>query len=186
MSTRCYVHSPFTESAHMKETKGLLMQFILQELFNLHKLIKIKKHKGGACKPPCSIACLREHCSLLYAAFPGQHNHIQPILYILFSMKDLLHRIQIRKSFPLRKIFFLLEPFLKECKNEPCLLFFLLSHQEDVVLLSHHKYLLSFFQDISPKGVSRIQEDLCDHFYARGFPYRIPQIKSLFLQLQSI
>ncbi len=206
MRKRAYLHSPFCETIEKHESRFLLIQFILQEIFLSHSLCKKENPEILLSLQTFSPLCLstliqsapldriQEHASLIPLAFPDKKDESFIFSHSLSNTVNLLYNLGkcacLPKTFSsqvtgyLRQMFFLLEPFMEECKNEGAFLFFLLSRQEDIGLLSHPKYLSSFLNKLYPKGLPFIQERVCDHFYKKGFPYLIPKVKTLIKQLK--
>lgn len=183
----------------------LLLQFILEELFLCHHICETNtKELLPSFNPvsPLSLAIftqeapierLQEHTNLLPLAFPEKKQEVKIFLHALSNTSNLLYNCQsnrmlekytIQISVYFRQMFFLLEPFLEECKNDGSFLFFLLSHQKEIRLLSHPRHLSSLLRKWHPKGIASIQELVCNHFYKKGFSYLIPEIKSLIRSLK--
>jgi hypothetical protein len=183
----------------------LLLQFILEELFLCHQICQTNTQELlPSCNPPSPLSLavftqdapidrLQEHTRLLSLAFPGKNQEIKIFLHALSNTTNLLYNCQSKRmlkkytlqiSVYFRQMFFLLEPFFEECKNEGSFLFFLLSHQQEIGLLSHPRHLSSLLRKWHPKGLGSLQEHLCNHFYKKGFSYLIPEIKSLMQSLK--
>jgi|GEM_PF-1959773 len=201
MHKRLYFHSPFSENAFTKTEGSLLLQFILEELFLSEKTCREKNFElfvPPKIALPFSLTLfqktspldkLREHASLLPFAFPFKKQEISIFLHALSNTANLAYNYTTQpgkmKNFTtqiipyIRQMFFLLEPFMEECKNEEAFLFFLFSHQKEISLLSNPLHLSSLLKRFHPKGLSFVQEYVCDHFYRKGFSYLIPEIKVL-------
>lgn len=201
MQKRAYLHSPFCEATVGEPNRFILLQFILKELFLSHSLCKDLNPKVLLTKEtliPFSLSSLtqsapldriQEHSALLPFAFPNQKEELAIFSHSLSNTVNLVYNFSrfspLPKTYPLevssylRQMFLLLEPFLRECKNEGAFLFFLLSHYKEISLLSHSKHLLSLLKKFHSKGMGFVQEKICDHFYKKGFTYLIPEVKSL-------
>lgn len=206
MRKRAYLHSPFCEETISQDNRFLLLQFILKELFLSHALCQTSNDKPLLCLQTFSSLSLstltqsapldriQEHATLIPHAFPFKHEETEIFTHSLSNTVTLIYNLS-KYSTPsetfstqitnyLRQMFFLLEPFVEECKNEGSFLFFLLSNHKDISLLSHSKYLSSLLRKLHPQGLSFIQEYVCDHFYRKGFASLIPEIKSLIKQIR--
>ncbi len=206
MRKRAYLHSPFCEASISQDNRFLLLQFILKELFLSHSLCQTPNNKSLLCFQtfsPLNLSTLiesapldriQEHVSLIPLAFPFKGVETGIFTHALSNTVTLLYNLGKSSILPetfssqianyLRQMFFLLEPFVEECKNDGSFLFFLLSNHKDISLLSHSKYLSSLLKKLHPQGLPFIQEYICDHFYKKGFAYLIPEIKSLVRQLK--
>jgi len=205
VSTQLYFHSPFSNNSMQPNSSFLLLQFILEELFVCHRICETNTKEllpSFNAVSPLSLAIftqatpierLQEHTHLLSLAFPDKKQETKIFLHALSNTTNLLYNCQsnrvlekytVQISVYFRQMFFLLEPFLEECKNEGALLFFLLSHQKEIRLLSHPRHLSSLLRKWHPKGLSSIQELVSNHFYKKGFSYLIPEIKALIRSLK--
>ena len=205
MQEHLYFHSPFSKATLQPHNAFLLLQFILEEIFLCYHICQTNcKELLPSFHLPSSyslsiftqdipIERLQEHSHLLSLAFPEHKQEIKIFLHALSNTTNLLYNCQssgmlekyaLQISIYFRQMFFLLEPFFEECKNEVGFLFFLLSHQKEIQLLSHPRHLSSLLRKWHPRGLSSIQENLCNHFYKRGFNYLIPEIKSLIQTLK--
>lgn len=198
---KVYLHSPFCEKIFTQDTRFLLIEFILTDLFSSYTLCQALEEKLLFCGQTFNAFSLssltqsapldriQEHSSLIPFAFPFKKEETEIFTHSLSNTINLFYNLSKRntssKTFSsqmtnyIRQMFFLLEPFMEECKNDGSFLFFLLSHHKDISLLSHSRYLLSLLKKLHPQGLPFIQEHVCDHFYKRGFAYLIPEIKSL-------
>lgn len=164
-------HSLFSEALiRQGRNRVLLLQCILAEIFS------------ALSAPPPSLPALQKMIKLLPTAFPSKKNKLSPLISTLFIIT---HSKTLTPEH-LSKLFFLLEPFMKECKNDESFLFFLLSHQKEISMLFDSKYLSVFLSKIYPKGLHFLQKHLCDYFHKKGFPYLLPTVKSLVDQAKNI
>lgn len=206
MRKRAYLHSPFSEATINQDNRSLLLQFILKELFLSHSLCQTSNEKPllrlqtfsslslSTLTESAPLDRIQEHATLIPLAFPFKSVETEIFTHSLSNAVTLLYNLS-KCSTPsetfssqianyLRQMFFLLEPFIEECKNDGSFLFFLLSNHKDISLLSHSKYLPSLLKKLHPEGLSFIQEYICDRFYKKGFAYLIPEIKSLVKQIK--
>jgi hypothetical protein len=128
-----------------------------------------------------SLHHLKELIQLLPQAFPGKKNKLESIIYYFF----LLNHCKSNQIQHLSKLFFLLEPFMKECKNDESFLFFILNHQKEIAVLLGAHHLVAFIAKLYPQGLTSLQKHLCDHFHKKGYPYLLPTVKSLIDQVKN-
>lgn len=206
MRKRAYLHSPFSETTVNKDNRFLLLQFILKELFlsftlcqkgDNEPLLNLQTFSSlslSSLTKSAPLDRIQEHTTLIPFAFPFKEKESEILTHSLSNTITLLYNLSKCSTPPstvssqitnyLRQMFFLLEPFVEECKNEGSFLFFLLSNHKDISLLSHPKYLPSLLNKFHPQGLPFLQEYLCDHFYKKGFSYLIPKIKFLVKQIK--
>ncbi len=206
MLKRNIIHSPFCDRTILeKNNRSLLLQFILTEIFeSFSSYEKLLTAPSLAPKSDYNFSLslfqnnaplnqIQEHALLFPLAF--QEKKIE-ICIFTHSLSNALHLVynyqekafhtkkqktefQIKITSYLRQMFFLLEPFLQECKNDEGFLFFILKHHREIVLISQPKYLMLVLHKLHPNGFFSMQEYICDHFHKRGFTYLIPKVKTL-------
>ncbi len=207
------VHSPFSEQTILEgNNRSLLLQFILTEIFDSFSCYKtLLTETSLASKSDSSFFLsifqnisplnrIQEHASLFPLAFTNKKIEISIFTHSLSNAVHLLYNYQ-EKPFCtkkqktefeakitsyLRQMFFLLEPFLEECKSDESFLFFLLKHHTEITLLTQPKYFIHLLHKLHPEGISSMQEYICDHFHERGFTYLIPKVKSLIQTVATI
>ena len=189
MIGKLYFHSPFSEERiYSDKDKALLLSFAISELFACMK----ENSKAWICIPSsyqektydAPLNKLQEHVSLLLVAF-SEHKES------LFEMKEKISRLIffIARSLPfeekdhLKELFFLLEPLIKECKEDNHFVFFLLKNQKDLASLLDPSYLPDLFEQLY--DLLELQTLLCDCFHEKGFTGLIPEIAHLFQDLQN-
>lgn len=124
-----------------------------------------------------------EHALLLPHVFPEMSQAYQ----ILEKNLDKILRAPRQKSAAIKTrcakllplLFSALEPFIEKCKENENLLFFLLSHQEEIEAFMSSGYLRSLLLRLHPRGISDLCEKLCDNYHHRGFYFLIPEITRL-------
>ena len=144
MQKKTYFHSPFSEDTISRgNNKSLLLQFILEEIFQFitspEKLLNAS-HAVASNTPfflthlheEPSLHKIQEHASLLPSAFP---QHKEQLAIFLHALSNVVHLLYNYSEAPkssrqnteelkgtlisyLKQLFFLLEPFIKECKND--------------------------------------------------------------------
>jgi hypothetical protein len=84
----------------------------------------------------------------------------------------------------LPEIFLALEPFVKACKENENLIFFLLKHRAEIDQCIQKNYIHALLLKLHPSGLSELCEKLCDNYHHRGFYFLIPEIKLLMSELK--
>ena len=144
----------------------LLLKDLLQALFHEKEVFFI------------SLPYLRDQVLLLAEAFPFFHPEIHIVQHTLCNIDHLFHNQQ-DKSFQiqefsvslasyLKQLFFLLEPLILEGKNHGALLFFLLTHHEEISFLTHEKYLALLLKKLHPEGWDSMHPPILDHLEEKG------------------
>ena len=183
VQAKLYFHSPFSEkSVYNEKNRALLLSFALSELFTCANELSetwvssLSSLKNRAYDAPLNK--LQEHSTLLLLAFPL---HKQSI----FNFKEkLAHLIYSLTHDHLNQLFFLLEPLIKECKQDENFLFFLLTHYKEIDKFSKPRYLLNLFYEFYPENISHLHTVICDFFHKKGFTGLIPQVTILLQQLK--
>jgi hypothetical protein len=163
-------HSLFSEARiDRQKNRTFLLQCILMELFTAFS------------QEAHSLFSLQELVKALPTAFPNKTSKLKQIISTLFVINHS------SSSYPsdISKLFFLLEPFMKECKNDESFLFFLLTHQTEVIMVSSEKYFITLLSKLYPKGLASLQQHLCDYFHKKGFTYLLPTVRSLVNQVKN-
>ena len=201
-----FLHSPFGESNIMQgNNKSLLLQFILNELFQSQTALQNKEPLLTLFEPisssfyPLDWSSQRghfnkvvEHALLLKTAFPEQIEAIDLFEHALVNTTNAITNhldkpgdyFDRQLTLYIKQLYLLLEPIMCECGEDENFLFFLLKHHEKIHAITHSTYLLSFIQKELKQEPTALCEWLCDKFHARGFTCLIPEVKSLLLQLQ--
>ena len=187
MQAKLYFHSPFSEERIYSQTdKALLLSFAMSELFTCMKEDSkdwaLSSYKEKTYDAPLNK--LQEHVNLLLVAFPKHKES-------LFDLKEKVSRLiffisrslSFNKQDHLKELFSLLEPLIKECKEDNHFLFFLLKNQKVLASLLDPSYLPDLFESLY--GILELQTLLCDSFHKKGFTGLIPEIKLLFQDLQN-
>lgn len=206
MQKKAYFHSPFSEKTVLNENNpSLLLLFILTELLlfmNSSELLSQapphlpKNHPSfllSVFQDNHPLNRIQEHSTLLTIAFPFKKKEAFLFSQVLCYLRTLLcawhEKINKNKektnafkkkiTEQLNQLFFLLEPFLQECKNKVNLLFFLLNHHKDISLLMQEPYLPILLKKLHPEGMHSMQKHMCDYFHEKGLAYLIPKTKLL-------
>lgn len=134
--------------------RTLLLLFILKELARSPKGVMDGQEPVLApfdwTIPGSSASKLREHFSLLPAAFPELASHVSTLYQNLYR--------------PAPEVVSLLEPYILACQTSENLLLFLLKHQNELAV----KPLLD---KICPEGVEVLKEKIASSFRKRGYPF---------------
>lgn len=205
MQKKAYFHSPFSEKTITEgNNRSLLLQFILSEVFSFVSAPKqlLSSPYAAPDEAPfflhhiyedLSLHKIQEHTSLLPLAFEKLSDENSAFVH---SLSNVVHLLYNHSKFPktgteeleelkktlvtyLKQLFFLLRPFIKECKADGGLILFLLRHQKEVALLSDNSALATLLKEMHLGKGRSLQDELCDDFHKRGFAYLIPEIKSL-------
>lgn len=174
----------FTSSAH----RSLLLQFFCHTFLAIHSArhccgplapvnIKYLPYDWAIDTNPVNTAY--EYACLLPIAFPKK----QRIAHTLLKGLNQLPKIKTPLKPHLQKLYHLLEKLFEECQKDENLLFFLLKNKAAIDSLMGSDYLYHFLLKIYPKGLSSLEEMLCDHYHERGFFSLIPELKDLILAL---
>ncbi|MES2122773.1 MAG: hypothetical protein V4492_08370 [Chlamydiota bacterium] len=179
-----------------KEHRGLLLQFLLSDLFEAEKAFSngadwvwiLSSHPSMI---PYDWAMrtgylnkVQEHAILLKESFPELPRKFQALERILNKH---LHP-QIKNSSDsfyavIRKIYLALEPFLLLCKENENLLFFLLKNKSVLDRMMQKDSLKGFLAKAYPEGMDKLGEKMCDRYHRRGFFSQIPEFKLLLSDL---
>jgi len=172
-----YLYSPLSaKTVQEGQNRGLLLQFILSEIF--HTMDAHKKDDPLAfvfSSPACffpkdwslEVGCLNkisEHAQLLPFAFGKLASSITAFDK---SLKATLQKVASQKNRgeevspselegDLGNLFILLEPFLIACKESESLLVFLLKHPEEIQRLASPENLSSLLAKMYPEGLENI------------------------------
>lgn len=179
-----------------KEHRGLLLQFLLSDLFEAEKAF----HSGSAWELILSshpsmipydwgmttgyLNKVQEHAILVDESFPEVPRKIQSLKKTLD--KHLHSKIQNSPaSFyeAVRAIYLALEPFLLISKENENLLLFLLKNKSVLDRIMERDYSRELFGRISPEGLDLLAEEMCDQYHRRGFFSQIPECKLLLSEL---
>ena len=209
MQKKAYFHSPFSEKTIAEgNNRSLLLQFILSEVFSFVSAPKqlLSSPYAAPDEAPfflhhiyedLSLHKIQEHASLLPLAFKEQTDESSAFMH---ALSNVVHLLSNHSKFPktgkddledlqktlvayLKQLFFLLNPFIKECYEDGGLVLFLLRHQKEVAMLSDEDTLVKILKEVQLDKGRSLQEDLCDDFHKRGFAYLIPEIRSLMKSL---
>jgi len=122
-----------------------------------------------------------EHVLLLPHVFPEMSQAYQvlekSLSKTLHAPKSAAIKTRCIKWLPL--LFSALEPFIEKCKENENLLFFLLTHKQELEAFMSSGYLRSLLLRLHPRGISDLCEKLCDNYHHRGFYFLIPEITRL-------
>jgi len=148
-----YFHSPFSPSTVANgQGPALLLQFILREL--------IRSSDFLTQTPPFQMAPYD------WAAKQGSANKVQEFARLLpIAFPDLAQeaaQFACRLHAPCVELFTLLEPFIKACRKNENLLYFLLKHQNSPTV----KLMLD---KICPQGLDQLKMDIILQYQKRGF-----------------
>src|SRR5690348_9764900 len=183
-----------------KRNRSLLIQFLAAELIVTFKdlkrnaptqeILSIEKSffPFDWAYPYGHINKMREYASVLESSFPQLKKatlHFQQLVNQLFAYpRPKTDKLAARCSECLPEIFLALEPFIKACKENENLIFFLLKHREEIDQCMRKNYLHALLLKLHPTGLSELCEKLCDNYHHRGFYFLIPEIKHLMSELR--
>jgi len=144
--TAAILHSPFSPQMMDEEHhRSLLLQIILNDIFQMHNAHASKNFECLCSSAPtffpfdwtypiCPLQKTQEHMLLLQQAFPTAKRKIQEFEKVLKKTLNLLgstkkkmvscHLIPL-----LRKLFYSIEPFIANCKEDENLIYFLLKNR---------------------------------------------------------
>lgn len=177
-----------------KRNRSLLIQFLAAELIATFKDLKknaptqeiLSAEKSffpfDWAYPYGHINKAREYASILESSFPQLKKatlHFQKLINQLFAYPK-----SKTCSECLPEIFLALEPFIKACKENENLIFFLLKHREEIDQCMQKNYIHALLLKLHPAGLSELCEKLCDNYHHRGFYFLIPEIKLLITELK--
>lgn len=199
-----FFYSPFSPSSVTEENnKGLLLQFILSEIFSSNEAVKkndplstVFQNVRGFfpydwANPTGHLNKAQEHASLLKYAFPDLREIVNAFLTALMKTT---HWISLKEAespssnpeliVQLEELYLLLEPLIIECSHCENLIFFLLKHQKTLADICSHAHFSAFLKELIPEGLDQLQDRLCDHYQRRGFASVIPELKLLIENLE--
>jgi hypothetical protein len=175
--------------------RGLLVQFILHELFEAYKAYG-KQDKVLSCHPrhfpydwSTQVGHLnkaQEHSLLLEESFPDRIRWVKKFEKQFAKAIDLLTQKKVsREDFieELQKIYSTLEPFIETCRENENLLHFLLKNRETVDALAGQGHLHAFLLKTYASDLETLGEKMCDQYHQRGFFSQIPEFKFLLTEL---
>ncbi len=179
-----------------KEHRGLLLQFLLSDLFEAEKAFNnsedwvwILSHHPSMIPYDWAVRTgylnkVQEHAILLKDSFPEIPRKVQALEKVLDKHLD-PHIKDSPDSFytALRKIYLALEPFLLLCKENENLLFFLLKNKSVLDRMVERDTLKDFLFRAYPEGMDVLGEKMCDQYHRRGFFSQIPEFKLLLSDL---
>jgi len=188
LQQQLYYHSPFSKTTSFTEkNKALLLSFALSEIFHCtSELSKTWDHPSSfeekTYDAPLNI--LQEHSTLLLIAFPV---FISSLIEFKEKTSSLIYFLRQNLSFSpknrLKELFLLLQPLIKQCKDDENFLFFLISHYKEINWILDSSYLPSLFNELYPDS-SKLHTLLCDHFHKKGLTRLLPEITFLLNQLK--
>ncbi len=178
-----------------RHQRGLLVQFILFELFEAYKAHLRQESWETILSPhpryfPYDWSSLtgylnkaQEHSLLLKESFPEYKKWVRD-----FEKQFSLALVRLGKKKEqlgpaLQKIYCALEPFIGACKDNENLLHFLLKNRETIDALSGQGYLHSFLLKMHTCNLETLGEKMCDQYHQRGFFSQIPEFKILLTEL---
>ncbi len=174
-----------------KQHRGLLVQFLLFELFECYKLFQV--HWERVLSPHPShfpydwssttghLNKAQEHILLLKEAFSDFPKVVKE-----FEIEFSKELASLNEQFfleTLRKILTALEPFLEICKENENLIHFMLKNKESIDAVMGPGYFQEFLLKIHPCGLETLGEKMCDQYHQRGFFSQIPEFKILLAEL---
>ena len=178
-----------------KRNRALLIQLIVFECISLQRALQTKApaHRLLSCdKRFCPydwassyghLNKIGEHILLLPHVFPEMIQAYQllekTLAKALCSSQHKSASIKRRSTKYLPLLFIALEPFIQQCKENENLLFFLLTHREEIEAFMSSGYLRTLLLRFHPRGISDLCEKLCDNYHHRGFYFLIPEITRL-------
>ena len=185
-----YLYSPLSiKTVKEGHNRTILLQFILSEIF--YALDAEKKEdplefvfSSPACFFPYdwsyevgALNKISEHAKLLIYAFPkleesakGFTSTLDEILTKLLDCKKEKQKIdQKQLARDLQKLYFLLEPFIVNCKESEDLLLFLLKNTDEIIQLAHPETLNSLLAKMYPEGLDAVAHHIRREYQKRGF-----------------
>lgn len=84
----------------------------------------------------------------------------------------------------IKRLYSLLEPFIKICKEDENLFLFLLKNKQTVDQICSSNYLQLLFEGFYPEGRVSLEKKMCDRYHERGFFSQISEIKTLLSNLK--
>jgi len=182
-----YLFSPFSEElVAQKNQDGLLVQFILDELFALYNAKNFSHFDLYESLFDWNLRAgplnkLKEHIRLLSHAFPLLTKEVKAIYDVLADAE--LHLDNLPNY--LKTLYSLLEPFLHACSDSENLLIFLLKNQKAIAQIAGPKSLYLFFLKIFPRTAMTAAQFLVKRFQKRGFTLFLSEIDSLIAELEN-
>lgn len=179
--------------------RGLLIQFILFELFEAYRA----HHRQENWEMILSVH--PRHFPYDWSGVTGYLNKIQE--HSLLLKESFVDHVKSVKSFEkefskalaflakkkkvsieqlnlvLKKVYFVLEPFVEICKDNENLLHFLLKNRTTVDAMINEGHLHSFLLYIYSNDLETLGEKMCDQYHQRGFFSQIPEFKILLTEL---
>ncbi len=189
------------QALYEKENRGLLIQFLLSELFEAYQSIQSGKLEKVITFHPRFFPYdwntmagylnkIHEHALLLEKSFsdcPKAVNNcektLSKTLQTLSDKKKLTKKLLERS---LQTVYSSLEPLIYACKENENLLFFLLKNRTILDALNQPEYLQDFLHKMHPDGMEILGEKMCDQYHQRGFFSQIPEFKLLLTQLHHV
>jgi hypothetical protein len=180
-----------------KQHRGLLLQFLLSALFDAVKSVErgedLKELFSASphfipydwAKPIGHLNKLQEHGLLLKSGFPEERKALSDFEKKLSKLLSLcakkIEKIPFQKE--IRSLYLTLEPFLKKCREDENLTFFLLKHKSDIDQIIGQNHLHSFLENLYPEGLEILGEKVCDRYHQRGFFSQISEFKLLLAEI---
>jgi hypothetical protein len=176
-----------------RHQRGLLVQFILFELFEAYKAHLRQERWETILSPhpryfPYDWSSLtgflnkaQEHSLLLSESFPEHRGFEKQFSSALLHLDKGISTEQF--GLALQKVYCALEPFIETCKDNENLIHFLLKNRETIDALSGQGHLHSFLLKMHPCDLESLGEKMCDQYHQRGFFSQIPEFKILLTEL---
>jgi len=185
-----------------RQHRGLLIQFILFELFEAHRAhLRQENWEMILSLHPCHFPYdwssvtgylnrAQEHGLLLRDSFSDHlkwvknfEKHFSKALACL-SKKKKISTEQFISA--LQKIYFALEPLIEICKENENLFHFLLKNRKTIDAMICEGYLHSFLLKIHSTDLETLGEKMCDQYHQRGFFSQISEFKILLTELSHV
>lgn len=179
--------------------RGLLIQFILFELFEAYRAHQrqenwemiLSLHPRHFPYDWSSVTGYlnkaQEHSLLLKESFADHAKLVRSFekqflkVLAFFAKKKKASKMQ--SALELQKIYLVLEPFIEICKDNENLLHFLLKNRATIDAMMHEGQLHSFLLKIHSDDLETLGEKMCDQYHQRGFFSQIPEFKMLLTEL---
>lgn len=199
MSFPC-VFSPLSTHLMQKEPYRILaLQFFIKDLLAAHQaLLEEPPSQKIVSTPPPHFPYswarpagylnkTQEHIRLLCIAFPSFSNDLREIEQLLEKLiLQSLHMTSKQRALAKKKIYrivTLATPLIRHLRFNENLVLFLLQHQEAIKTLMGTHYLHDLLGVCKQQELQTLEATLCQNYKDRGFPFLVPQLKTLMSDL---